>query len=47
MILFDPMGYADEIEITRILNDCRTIAVVGLSSNPVRPSNRVAAYMKS
>jgi hypothetical protein len=40
------MSYADEITITRILTDCRTIAVVGLSSNPARPSNRVAAYMQ-
>ncbi|HVG03003.1 MAG TPA: CoA-binding protein [Nitrospira sp.] len=28
------------------LRDCRTIAVVGLSSNPARPSYRVAAYMQ-
>ncbi|MBU6433988.1 MAG: CoA-binding protein [Nitrospirae bacterium] len=41
------MGCADEIEITRILKDCRTIAVVGLSSNPARPSHRVAAYMQA
>jgi predicted CoA-binding protein len=47
MILFDPMDFADEITITRILKDCRTIAMVGLSSNPGRPSYRVAAYMKS
>ena len=46
MLLFSPMGYADEIAITRILTDCRMIAVVGLSSNPARPSNRVAAYMQ-
>lgn len=32
--------------IKRILNECRTIAVVGLSSNPLRPSNGVAAFMK-
>ncbi|MER3424679.1 MAG: CoA-binding protein, partial [Nitrospiraceae bacterium] len=32
--------------ILRILTECRTIAVVGLSSNPARPSYRVAAYMK-
>ena len=32
--------------IDEILRDCRTIAVVGLSSNPARPSNRVAAYMQ-
>ena len=47
MVLFNPMGFADEITITRILKDCHTIAVVGLSSNPVRPSYHVAAYMQS
>jgi predicted CoA-binding protein len=41
------MGYADEITITRILKDCPIIAVVGLSSNPARPSYGVAAYMRS
>ncbi len=33
-------------EIARLLKDCRTIAVVGLSSNPARPSYRVARYMQ-
>ena len=32
--------------IERILADCRTIAVVGLSSNPDRPSHGVASYMR-
>jgi predicted CoA-binding protein len=32
--------------IQRILDECRTIAVVGLSSDPSRPSNSVAAYMR-
>jgi predicted CoA-binding protein len=32
--------------IRRILADCRTIAVVGLSANPTRPSYEVAAYMQ-
>jgi predicted CoA-binding protein len=32
--------------ISRILEDCRTIAVVGLSSNPGRASNGVAGYMR-
>jgi len=41
------MSYADDNTVTRILKDCRTIAVVGLSSNPARPSYRVASYMKS
>ncbi len=32
--------------ISRILDECRTIAVVGLSSDPSRPSNSVSAYMR-
>jgi uncharacterized protein len=32
--------------IKRILEDCRTIAVVGLSSKSTRPSRGVAAYMQ-
>jgi predicted CoA-binding protein len=33
-------------EIERIIKDYKTIAVVGLSSDPLRPSNGVARYMK-
>lgn len=32
--------------IKRILDECRTIAVVGLSSSPMRASNGVAGYMR-
>jgi predicted CoA-binding protein len=32
--------------IKRILDECRTIAVVGLSSTSTRPSHGVAAYMQ-
>jgi len=32
--------------IVRILDECRTIAVVGLSSKFTRPSHGVAAYMQ-
>lgn len=32
--------------IKRILDECRTVAVVGLSSNPMRPSHGVANYIK-
>jgi predicted CoA-binding protein len=32
--------------IRRILEECRTIAVVGLSSDPWRASNSVSAYMR-
>lgn len=33
-------------EIEQIFDKCKTIAVVGLSSNPFRPSNGVAAFMQ-
>ena len=33
--------------IARILERCRTIAVVGLSANPARPSYGVAQYMQA
>jgi predicted CoA-binding protein len=32
--------------IKRILEECKTIAVVGLSSSPMRPSYGVAGYMQ-
>jgi predicted CoA-binding protein len=32
--------------IARILDECRTIAVVGLSSSSARPSHGVATYMQ-
>ena len=32
--------------IRRILEECRTIAVVGLSSDPSRASNSVSGYMR-
>ena len=35
---------ADPIE--QILKKCKTIAVVGLSSNPMRPSHEVSEYMQ-
>ncbi len=36
----------DPQTIKRILEECRIIAVVGLSSNPMRASNSVAGYMR-
>ncbi|MDT7543515.1 MAG: uncharacterized protein QOE33_3419 [Acidobacteriota bacterium] len=40
------MSINDQQIIKRILDECKTIAVVGLSSNPMRPSNSVSGYMK-
>jgi predicted CoA-binding protein len=40
------MNFNDAETIKEILDECRTIAVVGLSSNPFRPSNGVASFMK-
>ena len=37
-------GSADSI--AEILKKCKTIAVVGLSSNPMRPSHEVTEYMQ-
>ena len=36
----------DPNTIEQILTECRTIAVVGLSSNPIRPSYGVSKYMQ-
>ncbi len=35
----------DDAGLKKILAECRTIAVVGLSSDPMRPSNDVASYL--
>ena len=40
-------GIPSEDSITRLLQNCRTLAVVGLSSKMLRPSYGVAAYMQS
>lgn len=39
--------YQSAVTIDEVLRACRTIAVVGLSSNPARPSYGVASYMKA
>jgi uncharacterized protein len=42
-----PDGHPDVADpIQEILKKYKTIAVVGLSSNPMRPSNGVASYMQ-
>jgi len=40
------MSFQNHETIKRILDECKTIAVVGLSSNPMRPSNGVANFMQ-
>ena len=40
------MSINSQETIRRILDECRTIAVVGLSSEPSRPSHGVAGYMR-
>jgi predicted CoA-binding protein len=40
-------NFADPDTITKILKQSRTIAIVGLSSRPERPSFRVAKYLQS
>ncbi|HEX9421609.1 MAG TPA: CoA-binding protein [Pyrinomonadaceae bacterium] len=40
------MKINDQETITEILENCKTIAVVGLSSDPGRPSHGVASYMR-
>ncbi len=37
----------EDRELRALIGDARTIAVVGLSSNPDRPSNSVAAYLQA
>jgi predicted CoA-binding protein len=37
----------DDDSITELLKRSKTIAVVGLSNNPLRPSHGVSAYMQS
>ena|ERR1700682_1957560 len=40
------MKVNDPETIKLIFDECRTIAVVGLSSDPMRPSHGVASYMQ-
>jgi predicted CoA-binding protein len=40
-------GMPSDQELRAILGRARTIAVVGLSSDPERPSHRVATYLKA
>jgi predicted CoA-binding protein len=42
----DLARYQDPLTIQRVLHNAKTIAVVGLSSNELRPSNFVGYYLK-
>jgi len=41
------MSLAQSDRLTEVLKNAKNIAVVGLSSSPLRPSHGVAAYMQS
>ena len=43
---FELARYQDPLAIQRVLFDAKTIAIVGLSSNPLRPSNFVGFYLQ-
>lgn len=44
--LFDLSQYQDPRVIQRLLHTARTIAIVGLSADPLRPSNFVGFYLQ-
>ena len=43
---FDPRRYQDPLTIQRVLHTAKTVAIVGLSSNELRPSNFVGYYLQ-
>jgi predicted CoA-binding protein len=43
---FDVMRYQDPLTIQRVLHRAKTIAIVGLSSNPLRASYFVGYYLR-
>jgi hypothetical protein len=43
---FDLAPYQDPLTIQRVIHSAKTIAVVGLSKNELRPSNFVGYYLK-
>jgi predicted CoA-binding protein len=46
MTSFDLRPYQDPLAIQRVLREAKTVAVVGLSSNPLRASNFVGFYLQ-
>ena len=47
MTMLAEMAADDETVIEQVLRTCRVIAVVGVSTNPDKPSAYVAAYMQA
>jgi predicted CoA-binding protein len=51
MVLFSPLSimflFFPPPELVRLLRASRTVAVVGLSPNPERPSHQVASYLQT
>lgn len=51
MVLFFPLSimfpFFPPPELVRLLGQSRTVAVVGLSPNPKRPSHQVASYLQT
>jgi uncharacterized protein len=45
--MLDPMATNDDAVIDEILRSCRVIAVVGVSTDPSKPSAYVAAYLQA
>src|SRR5580658_5047438 len=43
---FDPTGYQDPLTIQRVLAEAKTVAIVGLSGNPLRASHFVGVYLQ-
>lgn len=39
------MAGSDDVKC-KVLNDCKTVAIVGLSDNPQRASHRIGKYLK-